>query len=80
MGDINRIIGEHARIKSMDNLLIASGIQEYLFEDFAANTFDLFAQMTMPNFTSEMLLERFNDREMSDGIITHLKVGSRVFK
>lgn len=70
---------QYARVKSMENLMTSSGLQDYLFEDFATQTYDLFTQMsTMPNFTPEMLLERFNNQEVSDSIITHLKVGSEV--
>lgn len=72
--DPNRIIGEHARIKSMDGLLQAVGIAQHIVEDFAEVTFSLLNDIASPQYTSQMLLKSFNQDDISSYIICHLKV------
>ncbi|KAI9791331.1 MAG: hypothetical protein M1833_001556 [Piccolia ochrophora] len=76
-GDKNRILEEEARLKSLNNLLNNVGFHEHVYEDFVDETVKLLrtiACSTQPNVVDSELLERFNDSEVSNAIITHFRL------
>jgi len=80
LGDRNRILAEETRLKSLNNLLNSLGFQEHLYEDFVEATLDLLRQISASIPVQDdgaALLAAFNDPEISNGIITHFRVGKR---
>lgn len=78
LGDRNRIIAEETRLKSLNNLLNSLGFQEHLYEDFVETTLDLLRQISASIPVQDdgaALLAAFNEPEISNGIITHFRVG-----
>ncbi|KAI5806904.1 peptidase C65 Otubain-domain-containing protein [Geopyxis carbonaria] len=73
--DLNNIGMQHARIKSLNGLMNAFGIQPYIYEDFADTTFDIFIALCgSAPYNHDDLLKSFNDPGISDSIITHMKL------
>ncbi len=61
----------------MKNLLDAVGFQEHLYEDFAGDTYELLQKLaaSLPAMEdSAVLMQSFNDEQLSASIITYLKV------
>lgn len=73
-GDPNRIDMEHARIKSQNGLMEAAGFPLLVFEDFADMTFEILSGMANGLYDGSMLLDKFNEPEYSDAVVTHFKV------
>jgi ubiquitin thioesterase protein OTUB1 len=77
IGDKTRIVGELARLKSLNNLLNQAGFAEHLYEDFVAETIDLLSDLAYslpPPGDDTGLLKAFNDAGISSAIITHFRV------
>jgi len=65
------------RLKSLNNLLDATGQEAYLYEDFVAVLPDLLEEMItkFPTLNNEeTLLSRFNDLETANAITQHFRV------
>lgn len=67
---------EYARITSLENLLKKAGFSEYIYEDFASETYDVFRHISAhvlndETHTTSELVKIFN--ESSDSILTYFK-------
>jgi hypothetical protein len=68
---------EHARITSLNGLMDSVGIQSYIYEDMAEETFNVFRTLssgTISLTNDSALVTIFNDPNVSDSIVTHFKV------
>ncbi|PMD57607.1 cysteine proteinase [Hyaloscypha bicolor E] len=71
---------ELARMTSLNNLLTTvGGFEEWLFEDMVAETTNLLRDLadlvpSSPRAAEELLRQRFNNREISDSIVYHLRL------
>jgi ubiquitin thioesterase protein OTUB1 len=77
--DAARLEEEIARLTSLNNLIITvGGVEEWLFEDMVAETISLLRDLaTMPSSPSaaeQLLLQRFNNPEVSNAIVYHLRM------
>ncbi|KAF8536566.1 peptidase C65 Otubain-domain-containing protein [Trichophaea hybrida] len=75
-GDQNQIGMEHARIKSLNGLMESVGIQNYIYEDMAEETFNVFRTLSSGSISpadDSALVGIFNDPNVSDSIVTHFK-------
>src|ERR1700692_658918 len=65
---------------SLNNLLTTvGGFEEWLFEDMVAETTNLLRDLadlvpSSPRAAEELLRQRFNNREISDSIVYHLRL------
>ncbi|KAK6223504.1 ubiquitin thiolesterase [Colletotrichum tabaci] len=78
-GDQHQILGEAARIQSLDQYLLrVGGYDRMLFEDMVEETIgllkDLAQNITNPQLAMHILLQRFNDQDISNAIIYHLRL------
>ncbi|KAI9799306.1 MAG: hypothetical protein M1825_004799 [Sarcosagium campestre] len=76
-GDRNRILGEEARMLSLNNLLKTVGFEEHVYEDFVEETIDLLrfiASSLFTEFDDAALLAKFNDVNVSNAVITHFRL------
>ncbi|KAI9842979.1 MAG: hypothetical protein M1837_006716 [Sclerophora amabilis] len=77
IGDKDRIHQEMTRLRSLNNLLNTVGFQEHLYEDFVEETITLLrtlAESVSASADDTNLLEKFNDSEISNAIITHFRL------
>jgi ubiquitin thioesterase protein OTUB1 len=76
IGDKHKFAEEETRLKSLDNILNQVGFQEYLYEQFAEDTYELLrdtaATIGLAN-GGALLLAAFNDDTRSKSIITYFK-------
>lgn len=75
--DPSRVLGEVARLKSLNNLLDSVGYQHDIYEDFVDETFHLLNQTAaiLPNHDNgAALLASFNQQNICDAIIMHFRV------
>ncbi len=80
VGDRGRVLEEQTRLRSLNNLLNRAGFQSHLYEDYVDVTLDLLGELAdlVPSSTAESTLwERFNDADVSNAIIAHLRVRRR---
>ncbi|KAL8710230.1 MAG: hypothetical protein Q9220_005161 [cf. Caloplaca sp. 1 TL-2023] len=76
LADPQRVLGEIARLTSLNNLLDSVGYESTVYEDFVDETLQLLRRIAdgFPNQDgSTALLENFNDREVCDAIIMHFR-------
>lgn len=79
VGDVTKLEDEEARLKSLDNLLVAIGYPHDIWIDFAEEAFDLLRKLAdcmraMNGAAEDQLLQAFNDVGQSMAIITYVKV------
>jgi ubiquitin thioesterase protein OTUB1 len=80
LGDTARLEEEIARLTSLNNLITTvGGVQEWLFEDMVAETVGLLRELadtmqSSPEGASQLLLQRFNNPEVSNAIVYHLRM------
>jgi ubiquitin thioesterase protein OTUB1 len=77
IGDKGRIMGELARLKSANQLIVSSGVPLDIFEDFAQETFELLEKCadSVPTVRDDTaILGPFNSEDVSSSIITHFRV------
>lgn len=77
--NISQLEAEIARITSLNNLLeTAGGFQSWLFEDMVEETTtllkDLASSLQNPKVAAELLLQRFNNPEVSNAIVYHFRL------
>jgi hypothetical protein len=78
IGDSGRFLQEEARLRSLANVLNAAGFVPYLYEDFADELFDLMRRLATAldeGNGEEALLDAFNDENLQNCVITHMRVG-----
>lgn len=76
IGDKRKFAEEETRLKSLDNILNQVGFQEYLYEQFAEETYELLRETAASIGLSDggaLLLAAFNDDNRSKSIITYFK-------
>ncbi|EFQ32548.1 peptidase C65 Otubain [Colletotrichum graminicola M1.001] len=78
-GDQHEILGEAARIQSLDQYLLrVGGYDKMLFEDMVEETIALLKELaqnvTNPQLAMHILVQRFNDQDVSNAIIYHLRL------
>ncbi|OHW93960.1 ubiquitin thiolesterase [Colletotrichum incanum] len=78
-GDQHQILGEAARIQSLDQYLLrVGGYDRMLFEDMVEETItllkDLAQNIANPQLAMHILVQRFNDQDASNAIIYHLRL------
>ena len=77
-GEPFRVQAEIARLKSTDNLLKSVGYDEYSYEGFTEQTFNLLNsisdELANPDEGSQSVFKAFNDQEITSGIIMHFRV------
>ncbi|CAI0655343.1 unnamed protein product, partial [Colletotrichum noveboracense] len=78
-GDQDQILGEIARITSLNQYLLnIGGYDRMLFEDMVDETIallrDLANSITNPQLAQQIVLQRFNDQDASNAIIYHLRL------
>ncbi|KAJ0159571.1 Ubiquitin thioesterase OTUB1 [Colletotrichum tanaceti] len=78
-GDQHQILGEAARIQSLDQYLLrVGGYDRMLFEDMVEETIallkDLAQNIANPQLAMHILLQRFNEQDASNAIIYHLRL------
>ncbi|GKT96627.1 ubiquitin thiolesterase [Colletotrichum tofieldiae] len=78
-GDQHQILGEAARIQSLDQYLLrVGGYDRMLFEDMVEETItllkDLAQNIANPQLAMHILAQRFNDQDASNAIIYHLRL------
>ncbi|KAF4814307.1 Ubiquitin thioesterase OTUB1 [Colletotrichum tropicale] len=78
-GDQDQILGEIARITSLNQYLLnIGGYDRMLFEDMVDETIallrDLANSTTNPQLAQQIVLQRFNDQDASNAIIYHLRL------
>ncbi|KAK2033838.1 cysteine proteinase [Colletotrichum zoysiae] len=78
-GDQHQILGEAARIQSLDQYLLrVGGYDRMLFEDMVEETIALLKELAHnvanPQVAMHILVQRFNDQEVSNAIIYHLRL------
>ncbi|WQF82632.1 Putative OTU domain, papain-like cysteine peptidase superfamily, peptidase C65, otubain, subdomain 2 [Colletotrichum destructivum] len=78
-GDQHQILGEAARIQSLDQYLLrVGGYDRMLFEDMVEETIallkDLAQNIANPQLAMHILVQRFNDQDISNAIIYHLRL------
>ncbi|GKT42831.1 ubiquitin-activating enzyme E1 1 [Colletotrichum spaethianum] len=78
-GDQHQILGEAARIQSLDQYLLrVGGYDRMLFEDMVEETItllkDLAQNIVNPQLATHVLVQRFNDQDASNAIIYHLRL------
>lgn len=77
IGDSGRFLQEEARLRSLANVLNAAGFEQYLYEDFADELFELMRRLATAldeGTGDEALLEAFNDEGVQNCVITHFRV------
>ena len=75
--DPSRIMGEVARLKSLNNLLDSVGYEQHVYEGFVEETFGLLseiANMSPNDQNNAALVARFTQDGVSESIITHFRV------
>ncbi|KAH6724785.1 peptidase C65 Otubain-domain-containing protein [Leptodontidium sp. 2 PMI_412] len=78
--DKDQLEGEIARMISLNNLLITvGGFDSWMFEDMVEETTDLLKCIadlveTSPREAENLLLERFNNKEISNAIVYHFRL------
>jgi ubiquitin thioesterase protein OTUB1 len=78
--DTARLEEEIARLTSLNNLITTvGGVEEWLFEDMVAETLSLLRDVadtmqSSPEAAEQLLLQRFNDPEVSNAIVYHLRM------
>ncbi|KAK0111221.1 hypothetical protein ONS95_001595 [Cadophora gregata] len=78
--DRDQLEGETARMISLNNFLTTvGGFETWLFEDMVEMTTDLLKSLaelveTAPREAEKLLLESFNNKEISDSIVYHFKL------
>ena len=78
--DTARLEEEIARLTSLNNLITTvGGVQAWLFEDMVAETLGLLRDLadtvhSSPEAASQLLLQRFNNPEVSNAIVYHLRM------
>lgn len=83
-GDAKFIESEHARIESLCKLLDSVGMADYLYEDFVDETKNLLKTISQSPaidspYDDKILVEAFNKDDISNSIITHLKLLTSAF-
>ncbi|OLN96633.1 Ubiquitin thioesterase OTUB1 [Colletotrichum chlorophyti] len=78
-GDQHQILGEVARITSLNQYLLnVGGYDRMLFEDMVDETIDLLRELAQnianQQLAMHILLQRFNDQAASNAIIYHLRL------
>lgn len=76
-GDHSKIAAEMARLKSLNNLLVSAGYDQYMFDAFVEETLGLLDQTaaSIPcQDDGAALLASFNDESISGAIIAHFRV------
>lgn len=79
LGDSNKFLEEETRLRSLVNVMTTAGYDAFLFEDMADETFDLLRKLASSLHASNadaLLIEAFNNEELQNSVITHLKVCS----
>ncbi|KAF2720344.1 cysteine proteinase [Polychaeton citri CBS 116435] len=74
--DATKFLEEETRLRSLNNVLNAAGFDQYLYEDFADEVFDLIRRLgtaLAANNAEQTLEEALNDDNVSMCIITHLR-------
>jgi ubiquitin thioesterase protein OTUB1 len=70
---------EEARLRSLHPTMVQAGYQEMLFEDFADVTYDLLREIATAvndgHDAHSMLLDKFNQTDINNCVISHLRVG-----
>ena len=77
LGNPEKFRSEEARLRSINNLLKRTGYDEYTFESFVDETFDLLkatASALPCHDSGAALLAAFNDFGTSSSIVTHFRV------
>ncbi|KIN07608.1 hypothetical protein OIDMADRAFT_108384 [Oidiodendron maius Zn] len=78
--DAARLEEEIARLTSLNNLITTvGGVEEWLFEDMVAETISLLRDLvttmqSSPDAAEQLLLQRFNNPEVSNAIVYHLRM------
>ena len=78
--DKSQLEEEIARMTSLNNFLVnIGGFEAWVFEDMAEETISLLRDMaqsiqTSPQTAAELLIQRFNNREVSDSIVYHFRL------
>ncbi|KAI4248396.1 MAG: hypothetical protein L6R40_000955 [Gallowayella cf. fulva] len=78
-GDPSRLLGEVARLTSLNNLLDSVGYERDIYEDFTDETFQLLRRTADPlpsNAGGAALLAAFNDVAICNAIIMHFRVST----
>ncbi|KAI9819180.1 MAG: hypothetical protein M1827_007336 [Pycnora praestabilis] len=77
LGDKNKILGEEARLKSLNNLLDTAGFQEFIYVDWVEETLKLLrstADSLPVTDGGAALLDNFNNPDVSNAIIYHFRL------
>ncbi|KAG8534281.1 uncharacterized protein KY384_001125 [Bacidia gigantensis] len=77
IGDATKIRAEIERLKTLNNLLEATGQQEFMYEDWVEVTLELLGKMAdnISAWSNEtMLLQVFNDLESANAITQHFRM------
>lgn len=83
LGDKDRILLEETRLRSLNNLLNNVGYPGHVYEDFVDESLLLLrdvADQVPATDQGASLLEKFNDENVSNAIITHFKVSGNPLK
>ncbi|KAF3314998.1 hypothetical protein TWF173_004214 [Orbilia oligospora] len=78
-GDEKRIEEEHNRIEALCAMMDSVGMADYLYEDFVIETKNLLktigkSPVVDDPYNDKVLVKAFNEDEISNSIITHLKL------
>ena len=83
LGDPNRILEEHCRLQSLNNLLNRVGFEQHLYQDYVETTFtllrELAALVSLPTAASpasarSKVWEQFKDPAVANAVIAHVRV------